>query len=177
MANGPFTRRNLTNAIAALRSALSAGTVAQEMRFGKKLDRNTAALPASTTDILFTITGGRVAITSIIGEVTTVIQTQANATKLQFDPTDAGATQDLCATTDITADAVGTMYSITGTPATALQDALNFLSSNKVLAQPLILKPGDILLNCAATNTGNVKWTIMYIPLDSGATITVGGAA
>ena len=138
---------------------------------GRMVNRATAALPQSAAGALFTITGGRVIVTSIIGEVTTVIQTQADATKLTFDPTDAGATQDLCATADITADAVGTMYSITGTPGTALQDALNFLPSNKLLALPLILKPGSVLLDCAASNTGSVKWTLTYWPLDSGAAV------
>lgn len=138
---------------------------------GQKVDRATAALPQSTAAALFTVSTGRVLLTSIIGEVTTVIQTQANATKLTFDPTDAGATQDLCATLDITADAVGTMYSITGTPATALQDALNFVPSSKMLAQPIILKPGSVLLDCAASNTGSVKWSLTYWPIDTGAAV------
>lgn len=138
---------------------------------GQKVDRATAALPQSTASALFTVSTGRILVTAIVGEVTTVIQTQANATKLTFDPTDAGATQDLCATLDITADAVGTLYSITGTPATALQDALNFVPSNKMLAQPIILKPGSVLLDCAASNTGSVKWTLAYWPIDTGASV------
>lgn len=139
---------------------------------GARVERATAALPQTAASAIFTIGTGRVAITAIWGEVTTVIQTQANNTKLTFDPTAAGATQDLCAVLDITADAVGTMYSITGTPATALGDSLNFVSSNKMLAQPLILKPGSILLDCAASNTGSVKWSCTWIPLDDGATVT-----
>jgi hypothetical protein len=139
--------------------------------YGTKVERATAALPQTAASAIFNVTTGRVLITSIIGEVTTVIQTQADATKLQFDPTDAGATQDLSATLDITADAVGTLYSITGTPATAMTDALNFLGSDKVLARPLILKPGSILLNCAASNTGSVKWTVTYLAIDTGAAV------
>lgn len=138
---------------------------------GVKVSRATAALPQTAASAIFTISGGRVLVTQIVGEVTTVIQTQADNTKLTFDPTDAGATQDLCAVLDITADAVGTCYSITGTPATALQDALNFVSSNKQLAQPLLLKPGQILLDCAASNTGSVKWDLCYIPYDNGASV------
>ena len=136
---------------------------------GMKTERATAALPQTAAGALFTVTGGRLLLTGIIGEVTTVIQTQADNTKLTFDPTDAGATQDLCAVLDITADAVGTMYSITGTPATAMQDGLNFLSPNKVLAQAVILKPGSILLDCAASNTGAVKWTAFWVPIDATA--------
>lgn len=139
---------------------------------GVRTERATATLPQTAAAAIFTIGTGRVAITALWGEVTTIIQTQADATKLTYDPTAAGATQDLCGTLDITADAVGTMYSITGTPATALQDSLNYVTSNKMLAQPLILKPGQILLDCAASNTGNVKWTCTWVPLDDGATVT-----
>ncbi len=139
--------------------------------FGIRVNRATAALPQTAAASLFTVSGGRVAITAILGEVTTVIQTQADNTKLTFDPDDAGATQDLCAVLDITADAVGTVYSITGTPATAMQDALNFLPPNKGLANPVILKPGAIKLDCGASNTGSVKWTIYYVPLDDGASV------
>ncbi|MCK9929435.1 hypothetical protein MXD62_20005 [Frankia sp. Mgl5] len=152
-------------------STLIQGDQIRSLLSGIKVSRATAALPQTTTSTLFTVTGGRVLITSLVGEVTTVIQTQADNTKLSFDPTDAGATQDLCAVLDITADAVGTMYSLTGTPATAMQDALNFLSSNKVLAQPLVLKPGAILLDCAASNTGAVKWDLTYVPYDNGASV------
>jgi len=152
-------------------STLIASDQIRSLLVGIKVLRSTAALPQTSTSALFTVSGGKVLITSLVGEVTTVIQTQADATKLSFDPTDAGATQDLCATLDITADAVGTLYSLTGTPATAMQDALNFLSSNKVLAQPLVLKPGSILLDCAASNTGSVKWDLTYIPLDNGASV------
>lgn len=147
------------------------GTAFLAHLYGTLVSKSAASLPATTTAALFTITGGRVLITSLVGEVTTVIQTQANNTKLQFDPTDTGATQDLCAVLDITADAVGTMYSITGTPATALQDSLNFVSPDKMLARGLVLKPGSILLNCAATNTGAAKWSLTYVPLDEGASV------
>lgn len=152
-------------------SVLIQGDQLRALLRGVRVTRATAALPQSTAGALFTVTGGKVLVTSLIGEVTTVIQTQADNTKLTFDPVDAGATQDLCAVLDITADAVGTMYSLTGTPATAMQDGLNFLSSNKVLAQPLVLKPGSILLDCAASNTGSVKWELTYIPLDNGASV------
>ena len=152
-------------------SVLIQGDQLRSLLCGVKVQRATAALPQTSTSTLFTVSGGKVLITSLIGEVTTVIQTQADNTKLTFDPTDAGATQDLCAVLDITADAVGTLYSVTGTPGTAMQDALNFLPSNKVPAQPIVLKPGSILLDCAASNTGSVKWELTYIPLDNGASV------
>lgn len=137
---------------------------------GILVSKAAADLPATTTGALFTIAGGRVLVSLILGEVATIIQTQVNNTKLQFDPTDAGATQDLCAVLDISADAVGTMYHISGLPSDALRDNLNFARGGLVGA-PLVLKPGQILLNCAATNTGQVKWDLVYKPLDAGATV------
>jgi hypothetical protein len=152
-------------------SSTPRGTRLRQITFGTRVDRATAALPQTAASAIFTISTGRVLVTAIFGEVTTVIQTQANNTKLTFDPTDAGATQDLCAVNSITADAVGTIYSITGTPATAMSDALNFMPPNLGLQRPLLLKPGQILLDCAASNTGSVSWSLTYLPLDEGAAV------
>lgn len=137
---------------------------------GIKVSKATSGLPATTTKSLFTITGGLVLVTMILGEVTTVIQTQADNTKLSFDPTDTGTTQDICAVLDISADAVGTMYHISGTPADAMRDNLNFARGG-LTGLPLLLKPGAILLDCAATNTGSVKWDLWYLPVASGARV------
>jgi len=135
---------------------------------GFRVEKATAALPATTDGALFTITGGRILLTSIVGEVTTVIQTQANNTKLKFNPTATGADQDLCAVLDTSADAVGELYTITGIVADAMRSDLLI---GQGMTNPLILSEGDIELDCAATNTGSVKWTAHYIPLDDGAVL------
>jgi len=133
------------------------------------VERSATTLPQSTASALFTVVG-RVIVTSIIGEVTTVIQTQANATKLVANPT-VGADVDLCATVEITADAVGTLYNITGT----LANAMVATTSGAVIAQAndVLVAAGSIDLDCAASNTGEVKWTIHYIPVDKGSTINI----
>lgn len=139
------------------------------------LEKPTAALPQTAAGSLFTITGGKVRIKSIIGEVTTVIQTQANVTKLQFVSTVPGSTTDLCATLDITAKAAGSLFSITGTVATAMKVTTNNLvvPADDLAAPGLVLGPGTIKLNCGASNTGNVKWTIVYENVDSGANVAI----
>ena len=63
---------------------------------GFKVSRATAALPQTTQSALFTVTGGRVMILGVVGEVTTIIQNQANNTKLVANPT-TGTDVDLCA--------------------------------------------------------------------------------
>jgi len=138
---------------------------------GERVYRATDTLPAGTDEALFTITGGRVMVTSILGEVTTVIQTQANNTKLKFNPTAAGADTDLCAVLDISGDAVGTLYSITGDFSDGMVAGLLCLETDALLERPIVFSEGDIELDCAATNTGSISWMITYIPLDDGASI------
>ncbi|NUP23459.1 MAG: hypothetical protein HOZ81_46875, partial [Streptomyces sp.] len=94
-------------------SVILQGDQTRTILLGSKVDRTTAALPQTTQSALFTVAGGRVIITSIVGEVTTVIQTQANNTKIVSNPT-TGTDVDLCAVLDITADQVGCLYGITG---------------------------------------------------------------
>lgn len=138
-------------------------------QFGIPVERATAALPQTTQSALFTVTGGRVAIMGIIGEVTTVIQTQANNTKIVANPT-TGTDVDLCAVLSITADEVGTLYGITGVFSDAMVGAN--AGAAVMCARPVVVAAGTIDLNCAASNTGSVKWALFYIPIDDGAYVT-----
>lgn len=129
--------------------------------------RATAALPATTQSALFTVTG-RIKLISIIGEVTTVIQTQACNAKIVANPT-VGTDVDMCAVLDITAAAVGAQFSITGTLANAMVKTTS--GAGVFQASPLLVLPGTIDLSTSATNTGSVKWRIEYVPVDAGARV------
>jgi len=133
------------------------------------VDRAAATLPATTATAYFTVTG-RIKLIAIIGEVTTVVETQACNTKLVANPT-VGADVDLCAVLSITAAAVGTQFSITGTLANAMVKTAS--GAGVFQAAPLLIQAGTIDLNTAATNTGATKWKIIYTPVDPGARIFV----
>lgn len=135
--------------------------------------RDTANLPQTTAGTLFNIVGGKVRILSIVGEVTTVIQTQANNTKLKFTSTTPAATTDLCAVLDITAKAAGSLFSIVGVLATAMKvtTANLVVPADNITAPGLVLGPGAIKLDCAASNTGKVKWVVEYEVLEPGGYI------
>lgn len=139
-----------------------------ELNLGFRVDRATGVLAQGADLSIFTITVGRILLTMIIGEVTTVIQTQANATLLKLNPTATGADQDMCASLDITADAVGALYTISGTVGDALRDDLLIGIG---MTFPMILSEGIIELECAASNTGSVQWTAFYLPIDQGAVL------
>jgi len=131
------------------------------------VSRTAANLPATAQTAYFTVTG-RVLVTNIVGEVTTVIQAQACNIDLWSNPT-VGADVALCAVADINADAVGTLYTITGT----LADAIVPTTSGAVKSQAnaVIVTAGTIDLKTSATNTGATKWTLHYIPLDASSTV------
>ena len=118
---------------------------------------------------IFTVTGGPIQITQIIGIVTTVVQTQANNTKLQFTDTASSTTTDLCAVLNISAAAVGTSFHIDGTFADAMIASAGGTSVGQTGS--IVVQPGILKLNCAASNTGQVAWYLRYKPLSTSSTV------
>ncbi len=135
---------------------------------GIRVDRATDTLPQTDSEALFTVVGGKCLVLGIVGEVTTIIQTQANNTKLIATPT-VGTATDICAALDISADEVGCLYGITGTATDAMVGA--DAGHTVWPASPIVVNAGTIDLDCAASNTGSVAWSIWYLPLEDGAYI------
>jgi hypothetical protein len=150
-------------------SVLIQGSQLRTLLLGTKVDKATAALPASTTGSLFTVTGGRVLVTSIVGRVTTSIQAQANAIKLVATPSGSGAVNDLSGTVESNGLAAGGLLSITGLAGDAMVKSTG--GGVSTLRNAVIVAAGAIGLNTAATNTGSVEWSLTYVPIDDGATV------
>ncbi|WP_031514846.1 hypothetical protein [Streptomyces sp. NRRL F-5123] len=157
-------------------SVLIQGGQLRTILLGTKVDRATATLPQTATGTLFTVAGGRVLLTSIVGEVTTVIGSTATSANLVHTPT-TGTVGDVCAATVITSDEVGTLYGISG-DATSLFSADGAGSNAPTSARTglpahaVVLPVGNLGLKTTASTTGSVKWSLTYIPLDDGATVT-----
>jgi len=130
---------------------------------GKPVTKSTGTLAATTVQ-LFTVAGGIVCVTSLVGLVTTSI-TVANSYKLQHDPT-AGDTSDIVAATDIgTTDTVaGTVLGFSGTPGDSIEKGAAGLS------RPLFLPAGEIESVSAGTD-GVITWYLTWVPLEVGATV------
>lgn len=155
---------SVLNPLGALRSTI----------LGQRVHRATAALPADASDgAIFTIAGGRVIITSLVGRVTTALQAQANSVKIKYNPTATGSDFDLCTAVETNADAVGQTYYIAGSVASpgALLVGGAVGQANPVFTAPLLLDAGDIELDCTDGGTGSVEWTLTYIPYDDGASV------
>lgn len=139
--------------------------------YGVKVDRATAALPASTLGDLFTVTGGRIVITSLVGEVTTVLGSGANSLTIGTTPTvGTGSASALgSGTTSLLTAPVGTH--IAASPGSAVIVDLGTQAGVALPSFGFLADPGSVTITTAATVTGSVKWSITYIPYDDGALV------
>ncbi len=131
--------------------------------------RATAALPASTLGHLFTVSGGRILVKYLIGEVTTIIQAQACTLKITGTPTAGTAVDWSAASASISGTEVGGKFSLPAAAATGL--VVGNAGGLIVHQAEWIATIGTIDLTTSATNTGSVKWDLIWIPLDVGAAV------
>lgn len=141
-------------------------------------------LPASTTGHLFTVSGGRVLITSVTGVVSTAIQAQASTLSVGNTPTGGSASvaSIAAAITSISGLPVGTSLAAppfsSGSPAALVASGANGVLTGVDTGVSLelggicLVPAGTIDCTTSATDTGAVVWTVGYVPYDAGATVT-----
>jgi hypothetical protein len=136
-----------------------------DIGLGLRVDRATATLPQTDAAPIFRILGGRVAMTAIIGEVTTVLGAVGDMS-LEANPT-IGTNAELCAVVAADGFEEGTLLSIDGTVGTAMLgvDA----GGTAMQSKPVALPVGTLDLRLSKSSTGSVKWSIFYLPIDDGA--------
>jgi len=135
---------------------------------GLRVDKSATAITGISTKNLFTVVGGNCIILGLIGEVTTIVQAQANNTKYISTPT-VGTAQDLCAVVDVTGHEVGGLLTITGVFATAA--VKGNAGAGVMMTTPVVVAPGTIGINTAASSTGAYQFSIWYVPATEGAYI------
>lgn len=162
-------------------STIISGDSVRAIALGIRVDKAAAVLPATTVQTLFTISAGRIFVTGLFGEVTTVFDGTVNSLSVEADPT-VGAAADLAAATVCTSDAAGTLYAVHGIQAALLgtqKEGGTEVPTHAVAKSPIgggfIVPAGVIQLRTTATDTtGATKWTLTYVPLDTGATAVSG---
>ena len=149
-------------------STIISGDQLRTILFGTRVEKAYPTL-AVETKTLFNVTGGKVLITSITGEVTTAI-TVAGTSKLQANPT-TGTTSDLVAATDLgtTDTPAGNILSFTGVKTDSI---VHGPGSTPNLQRPIVVNTGTIEQVNATGADGGITWVLTYIPLDNGATVT-----
>lgn len=131
---------------------------------------NTPLAASATT--LFTVAGGRILIISLVGQVTTVIQAQATTVQFISTPTTGSAVNLSNATGDLNALQVGGTVALASTLGGT---AVVANAGANVIAQPKILVPvGNITVTMGAASTGALKYELIWVAYDSGASVTAG---
>uniref|UniRef100_A0A6M3KYK6 Uncharacterized protein n=1 Tax=viral metagenome TaxID=1070528 RepID=A0A6M3KYK6_9ZZZZ len=129
-----------------------------------------AALPATDYTLsLFSVTGP-IEIMSLCGVVTTVIQAQANATIIGYSPNSLEQKTIIGGSLDINGHKLGSVYTIPGTVGGTLTNSVdNGALIGQEDGQTLVVPAGWLGIHCAATNTGNITWTLRYRPVTAEA--------
>lgn len=152
-------------------SVLIQGPQIRQILLGTKVDRTTAALPQTAQAAIFTVAGGRILVTGLVGEVTTVMGATATTLKVTSNPT-TGTDVDLTSATAVTSKEVGSQATLPATSGGALVVANGGAGGQLPAHNPYIVPIGTIDLVTSASDTGSMKWSITYIPLDDGASVT-----
>ena len=154
-------------------SVLIQGDQLRTILLGTPVSKATGTVANGTTT-LFTITGGRVLVTSLVGRVTTLIGATTATCKLTYNPTAAGTSFDMCTAVSIETDAVEQTYYIAGNVASpgALLVGGAVGQANPVFTAPYLLQAGTIEQILSADPVGGaITWTLTYVPYDNGASV------
>src|SRR5579859_6798280 len=89
------------------------------LAMGIKVSRAANTLPATTTGNIFTVSGGRILVLALVGQVTVAIQNQACSLSINAVAT-AGSTLALCTAGPIINAPVGTHFSLPSSAGSAL---------------------------------------------------------
>ena len=136
----------------------------RDLLFGIKVDRAAKVLPATATESIFTVTGGAVLITGLVGTVTTA--TDATATNLSVVATpSSGTAVTLASTVAAASKEIGSMFALNATAG----GALVVTTAGAAFLQPVraLVAVGNIQITTSATNAGVVKWSLTYVPWDT----------
>lgn len=145
------------------------GSAYRQMNLGLKVERPTAVVPQTATASIFSVTGGRIIVTALLGVVTVAGSATDPLLKVRSLPT-VGSITDLSAVVaTFTSSPTGTILSVGGAPASAMTASTG---AGTGLDQTLIIPAGAIQLAAGASNaTLSIAWTICWIPLDDGAVV------
>lgn len=130
-----------------------------------------AALPQGTTQDLFLVSGGRVLVTLLLGQVGTILGATANDLAIWADPTATGTTYIIASAVEGNALQANSLLVVEG-------DGTALVITGLAGAGPIIsgtgrwvCPTGTIQLKAVASTTGTTKWDLWYFPLDEGAVV------
>lgn len=153
------------------------GSQLRTLLFGNQVLKAAQTPPNSgSSATLFTVAGGAVIVTSLVGRVSTVLSGTTGAIALGTKPTSGTEETGGIATAGVVGGAeVGTM--LTPLASSGLAGALvvsgKFAGNVPFLPNPFTVNAGTIeVTTSVATMTGAIDWYLTYVPLDTGASVS-----
>jgi hypothetical protein len=158
-------------------SNITQGTQTRSLLRGLIVRKTALALPQTATSTLFTVSGGAVLVTGLLGLVTTAIQSSDPVLSLGTAPTVGTAvTNGIATTTVLTSAEAGTWVTIgssSGLPTGLVVQATAAKAGTAVFpAAEFVVSAGTITWTTTASKTGAMSWYLTYVPLDDGASVS-----
>lgn len=150
------------------------GTQLRTMNDGLLVTKGPAVVPNAAAGNLFTVSGGAVLIRGLIGKVTTVFTGTATTLNMGAAPTTGTANATaIHAVTVLTSAALGAWVTpLLGSGIGTIGVVANGISWIENDGGPFVVDAGNITYQASAANTGQIKWYLMYVPLDDGASVS-----
>ena len=136
---------------------------------GVRVSKAAATVPQSTTQNIFTITGGRVLVTALVGEVTVAIGAGTTPDlKVTSVPT-VGTAIDVATDVVVASDEIGTLYYVEGDGTALIPISSGYAQA--AAGKGFIIPAGVLRIATSESTVGATKWDIWYVPLDVGAVV------
>jgi hypothetical protein len=153
------------------------GASLRELLFGQQVIKLAQTPPASTASAnLFTVAGGAVLVTSLLGQVSTILSGSTGAIALGTAPTVGTAETGGISTAGVIGGAEVGSWVSASKAITGLAGAVqaNLFAGNGIgICPAFVVNTGYITVTTSVlTMTGAIDWYVSYVPLNSGASIS-----
>lgn len=150
------------------------GAVLRETQFGFLVTKSALALPQTATSTLYTVAGGNVLVTGLLGVVSTATGSTVTTLSLGTVPvTGTAEAAGIATAVAITSLEAGTWVGVLASSAKAGALAVGSDAGKAIFLQtPFAVPPGTITWTTSASDTGAMSWYLTYVPLDTGATVS-----
>lgn len=155
-------------------STLIQGSQLRALFGGDLVTKSNLSTAGDTTANLFTVSGGNVVVTGLVGVVTTACSSTANTVSLGGSPSTGTVEHGGIATAgSITSLEIGTwLYpTFAGGSVNVLQTS-GHAGAAGLFHDPFVMVPGYVTWTTSSANSGAISWYLMYVPLDTGAYVS-----
>lgn len=143
----------------------------QKSVLGAKVERAAALQPQTGQAAIFTVSGGKVLVTGLVGQVVVATPSTTNTLKVTGNPT-SGTDVDWTSAVSTASLEAGAIITLGVTAGGALV-VKNAGGGNAIGGYVgYIANTGTIdLVTSGSAATGTIKWTLFYVPIDDGASV------